>query len=69
MKTLFALILAAIACSCARREPVLPLLHLRDYDPKNNRVDEKGNLVPWTNWGVGFFQNGRWIKVLEAQEK
>lgn len=66
MKLTLILITAAILCSCAKQPPVLHLLH---YDAQNNRVDEQGNLIPWTNWGIGVIQGTNVIKILEAQEK
>ena len=64
MKTL-TLIALCVLCSCS----IEPTLRVRDYDRHNNRVDEKGNLVPWTNWGVGFYRGTNWIKILQAEEK
>lgn len=58
--------LAVIGCS--KPDPY-PVLRVRDYDPMNNRVTEDGQLVRWTNWGIGFFQHKtNWVKVLEAKE-
>jgi len=68
MKTFSLIILCALICGCAR-DPY-PVLQVRDYDPNNNRVDEAGQLVPWTNWGVGFYPKGstNWVKLFQARE-
>lgn len=66
---LFALTVAAIACSCTTQKPIYPVLRVRDYDPNNNRVTDDGLLLRWTNWGVGFWQGTNWIKIFEASEK
>lgn len=63
---LFALTVAAIACSCTTKKPVLRLLY---YDPNNNRVDEKGQLLPWTNWGAGVKIGTNWVELIRAEEK
>lgn len=65
--------ISLIAClcfiqGCAKPDPY-PVLRVRDWDPNNNRVTEDGQLVRWTNFGIGFRQGTNWIKVLEAQEK
>ena len=68
MKTLIALIAIAALFGCARNP--YPVLRVREYDPRNNRVDEAGQLVRWTNWGVGFYPKGstNWIKLFQANE-
>jgi hypothetical protein len=68
MKTLLLITLCAL-CGCAKPEPY-PVLRVRDYDEHNNRVDEKGNLVPWTNWGVGFWDKTgtNWVRLFQARE-
>lgn len=67
MKTLIAIIAVAAICGCTKPDPY-PVLRVRDYDPLNNRVDEKGNLVPFTNWGVGFRSGTNWILLFQADE-
>jgi hypothetical protein len=69
MKTLLLITLCAL-CGCSKPQPEpYPVLRVRDWDPMNNRVDERGNLVPFTNWGIGFFKGTNFIKVMEAREK
>lgn len=66
MKTPSLIILGALLCGCAS-DPY-PVLRVREYDPLNNRVDEKGNLVPFTNWGVGFRSGTNWVLLFQADE-
>ena len=47
MKTISLLMLCLAACSCAPQHPALRLIYI---DRNNNRVDDNGNLVPWTSW-------------------
>ena len=65
MKTLLTLAAIALLCGCANEHTLV----VRDWDPHNNRVDEKGNLIPWTNWGIGFWENGtNWVPLIQAKE-
>ena len=64
MKTLLTLTIIALLCGCANDHTLV----IRDYDIRNNRVDEHGQLVPWTNWSAGFYSGSNFIKVFQAVE-
>ena len=64
MKTLTLIALCTL-CSCS----IEPTLRVRDYDRHNNRVDQQGNLVPWTNWSIGYRMGTNWVNILNAREE
>ncbi len=68
MKTI-TLIALCILCSCAPKPKTYPVLHLLHIDRNNNRVDQQGNLIPWTNFGIGYFDGTNWIQIFGAKEE